>query len=162
MSATAARELAVLSMIAAHPLHGYDIAAAFEAGPFQLLGLKKSAVYAILGRFDKRGWTVEKVAPQEGYPDRKICHITPEGRDALPGLMQNAGNLPQVPLMTLTMLHDSGVDVAALAQTELAKRQALRAQIAQAAETHGARATSDLGGAIVQAEIDVLARILST
>lgn len=156
MSLTRAREAAVLAIVMAHPAHGYDIAAAFDRGPLQFLGLKKSATYGILKRLVERGWITEQPEPGTSYPDRMICHPTDAGRAGLEGLLSGMDGEVQSPLIALTMLHDAGHDVAQLAQTALARREALLAQV-EAAGHPGE--TSALANALLRAEVETLTRI---
>lgn len=159
MSMTHARELAVLSILAAHPAHGYEMAAALETGPVQLLGLKKSALYAILARFVKRGWIEERPEPGGSYPDRLVCHITDAGRAALPELTHGAGGLSNMPLLVLTMLHDMGQDVRDALRSEVALRKTLLDEF-DADTAHADSATARLTHAVLQAELRELRRML--
>lgn len=158
MSLTPAREVAVLSVVLAHPAYGYDIAAGFEKGPLALLGLKKSAVYSILARFVKRGWVEERVETAGAYPDRLMCYPTDDGRAALPGLIDKAAALPQTPLMALMMLADLGHDVRGAARLALRTRQQARAALE--ADPHAGGASGRLAKAMLEAEIAALEALL--
>lgn len=160
MSLTKARELAVLSIVIAHPVHGYQIASAFEKGPLQLLGLQRAAVYAILSRFVTRGWVIEKDEPGGAYPDRRICHSTEAGRNAVKGLIEVGGGLAQTPLMALMLLHDSGIDVSDAAKAQLAHRRSLAEELARTDSDHAKTLSHQLAHASVAAEIGVLERLL--
>lgn len=160
MSLTAARELAVLSVVIAHPVHGYDIASAFAKGPMQHLGLNRSAIYAILDRFVKRGWIEEREEPGTSYPDRKICYPLDAAQTATADLLRKAGGSPLLPIMALTMLHDSGQDVREAASRELALRHTqLRGLDADSA--HGDTVSSRLARSVLKAEIEALDAILA-
>lgn len=156
MSLTHARELAVLSIVIAHPVHGYEIASAFERGPLRLLGLKRSAVYSILARFVARGWIEERDEPGGSYPDRKVNHATQAGRAAADTLLETPGGLSQTPLMALTMLHDVGMDVRAALEAQLAQRVAFRDELARADDTHRHGLSHRLAEATLDAEIDII------
>jgi DNA-binding PadR family transcriptional regulator len=160
MSLTKARELAVLSIVVAHPVHGYQIASAFEEGPLVLLGLKRAAVYAILSRFEKRGWIVEKEEQGGAYPDRRVCYVTEAGRAAIDDLVEAGGGLAQTPLMSLMLLHDSGVDVTAPARTQLAQRKAMMAELSDDDGAHADTMSHGLAIATLGAEEKVLERLL--
>jgi DNA-binding PadR family transcriptional regulator len=163
MSLTKARELAVLSIVIAHPVHGYQVASAFEKiVPLRLLGLKRAAVYAILARFVKRGWITEENEPGEGYPDRRVCHATEAARRAVEGLIEASGGLAQTPLMSLMLLHDSGVDVRDTARAQLAERRRLVEEFAGVDSAHSESMSHILARASVAAEIEVLERLLRT
>lgn len=161
MSLAPARELAVLSILLAHPAHGYQIAAAFEKGPFQLLGIKRSAVYAILKRFAARGWIVELEEKGSTFPDRRVSHITEAGRVAASEMISEAGGLPQSPLMVLMLLHDSGQDVAPQLTTQLELRRGLLDNLTDAGDEHSNSATRRLAQAVVRSEIETIEQILN-
>ena len=158
MSLTAARELAVLAVVVAHPSHGYDIAAAFERGPLALLGLKKSAVYAILARFVKRGWVEERAEPSGNYPDRQVVYPTEAARPALAGMLAAGLELTQTPAMALAMLHDMGHDISGVAAEAVRLRDA---QLAEFDAVHAGSATQALARAVIVAERDVLSGLAS-
>lgn len=161
MSLPVARELAVLSIVIAHPVHGYQIASAFEKGPLQLLGLKRSAVYTILSRFVKRGWIDEKEEPGGAYPDRQVCHPTQAGRVALNEMVANAGGLPQTPLMSLMMLLDAGVDVHEALKSQHAFRQSLLRKLNTSDDDHRHTMSVQLAVNVLAAEIEVIEKALN-
>lgn len=160
MSLTKARELAVLSVLIAHPAHGYQIAAAFEEGPLQLLGLKRAAVYAILARFAERGWIIEREEDGGRYPDRTVSFVTDAGREAANDLIAQAGGLSQSPLMALLLLHDSGVDVRAALAHNLDLRRALVARWDRPDPDHRESASRRMAVAGLVAEIAMLEDLL--
>lgn len=160
MSLTASRELAVLTLLSAHPAHGYQIASAFENGPFKLLGLGRSAVYAILSRFVKRGWIVEVEEQSASYPDRRICHITDQGRKEIVSLTQTSGGFGLAPLLTLFMLKDSGHDVSQSLQKELDIRKAFLKQLDKADATHAQTFSHQLAIGIIQTELELLEKAI--
>lgn len=162
MSLMKARELAVLSVLNAHPVHGYQVAAAFEKGPLQLLGLKRAAVYGILARFVERGWTVEKAEKGSSYPDRRVNYITDLGRAGLRDLASQGGGLSSSPLMALMLLHDSGVDVTQIARSQLSIRRQFLEELLEADSDHMDTASHQLAIAITKAEGEVLEQLLKT
>lgn len=162
MSLTKARELAVLSLLNAHPVHGYQVAAALEKGPLQLLGIKRAAVYGILARFAERGWIVEKEETGGSYPDRRVNFITDLGRTALKELASQGGGLPTSPLMALMLLHDSGADVSQIARSQLSLRRQVLVELMEADRDHADTASHQLAGAIMKAEVEVLEQLLQT
>ncbi|WP_029039879.1 PadR family transcriptional regulator [Cucumibacter marinus] len=161
MSLTVARELAVLSIVIAHPVHGYEIASAFEKGPMQLLGLKRPAVYSILARFVKRGWVEERQEPGGSYPDRQICYPTDLGRAAIGELVIRAGGLPQTPLLSLIMLRDAGVDVSESLRAQLQSRRTTLKSLAEPDSEHAHSFSALLASRVVEAEIEVIANALA-
>lgn len=160
MSLTKARELAVLSLLNTHSLHGYQVAAAFEKWPLHSLGLKRAAVYSILARFSERGWiTVEEQAGGQ-FPDRRVSHITDQGRAAIHPLAAEAGGLSLSPLMALMLLHDSGVDVTEMVEAQCAMRRRIVAEHHKTDKDHVNSASRQLAYATTIAEIDFLSRFL--
>ncbi len=159
MSVARARELAVLSLLAAHPAHGYEIARAMASGPLALLGLSRPAVYAILERFRTRGWVDEHEEAGGPYPDRMVLSLTPAAREALDkalaGLTQ-APLAPTAPLLALTLALDSGHSLPDGALDGLIA--ARHAQIASWPDdpAHTESATGRLARRLVEAELSFL------
>ncbi len=159
MSHARARELAVLSLLAAHPAHGYEIAKAVSTGPLALLGLSRAAVYAILDRFRARDWVEEHAEPGGAYPDRTVLSLTEAARRALDDEIAALGTLPlpaTVPLVALTMCLDSGAALppGALDRLIAARESMLAGWPADA--THAASATQRLARRVIEAELAVL------
>jgi DNA-binding PadR family transcriptional regulator len=105
VSLTRQRELLVLSTLHAHPMHGYRLAEVLEAGLGPALGLKRPAIYAILKRFEARGWIEGEVEQDGAYPERLVYRTSSTGQAALPELAREAcaagDAAPQAPLVTL-------------------------------------------------------------
>ena len=160
MSMIKAREMMVLSTICAHPVHGYEIAAAFENGALQLAGLKRPAVYSILKRFVERGWIVEREEQAGSYPDRRVCHATDKGHAALTELARNAGGLPQLPLMALMLMRDAGVDVSENIVAQFALRKKLLSELTEVDDIHAHTFTHQMATAVLLSEVKVLERVL--
>lgn len=71
----------VLATLAAQPAYGYDITARLRDQGFS--DIAEGTIYALLVRIEKRGLVeVEKVASEKG-PPRKVCSLSPEGREYL-------------------------------------------------------------------------------
>jgi DNA-binding PadR family transcriptional regulator len=82
MSLTHLKELTVLGLLRDHPMHGYALVEALEQGIGFTVGLTRPTVYAILRRFDDRGWVVGEVVSDSAYPDREVYRVTDEGQAA--------------------------------------------------------------------------------
>lgn len=111
MNLARAREFAILSLLCAHPAHGYDIARAMAAEPLSLLGLSRPAVYAILDRFEKRGWVSGEQVQSGSYPDKTVMSLTDAGNEALRRMIRDIRDLPDLPVapfMALCLAHDAG------------------------------------------------------
>lgn len=106
-------ELAILSLVAEQPRHGYDIEQTIEArGMREWTEIGFSSIYYILKKLDKSGLVVGRLEQAERGPPRRIYTITPEGEDELRKalldvlsnpqhtprpVMLGIGNLPAVP-----------------------------------------------------------------
>jgi DNA-binding PadR family transcriptional regulator len=163
MSTARARELAVMSLLAAHPAHGYEIAKAVSSGPLVALGLTRAAVYAILDRFRARGWVEERPEPGESYPDRTVLSLTDAARGELATRLARLGEDPlpaTLPLMVVMMARDMGADLPADAVTRLiAAREAALAELGADA-AHGDSASARLARRLLKAELDSLRDLL--
>lgn len=159
MSLARARELAVLSLLSAHPAHGYEIAKAVSSGPLAALGLSRASVYAILDRFRARGWVTDHTEPGGPYPDRTVLSLTDAGHAAHADRIARLGREPlppTVPLMAVMMSLDGG---AALPEGALDRLiEARRAQLAGWPDdaAHAASASQRLARRLVEAEIAML------
>lgn len=165
MSLARAREFAVLTLLAAHPAHGYEIAKAVSSGPLALLGLSRAAVYAILDRFRDRGWVEERAEPGGAYPDRTVLSLTPTARAALAGeaAALGAGPLPAtVPLAALTMFVDSGGGVDRTALDAMISRRAEALATRAKDDGHAGSATAKLWQRTLEAELSVLRELRDT
>lgn len=159
MSTARARELAVLSLLAAHPAHGYEIAKAVSSGPLAGLGLTRPAVYKILDRFRGHGWVAEQPEPGTSYPDRTVLSLTAAGLAAQRALIAGIGDdgfATTLPLVAVTMCLDAGTPLprAAFDRLIAARRQTLAAFPDDPA--HAASATQRLARSMLETEIAVL------
>lgn len=77
-------ELAILSLIAEKPRHGYDIEQVIEMrGMRDWTEIGFSSIYYLLKKLEKSGLIESQLQSPEGKgPARKVYHITPEGRAA--------------------------------------------------------------------------------
>jgi len=77
-------EFPLLSLLAAHPMTGYDVQRWTRVeGKFVGLDRHPSQIYRELARMETEGWISHVVDPREGAPDAKIYSATPEGIDRL-------------------------------------------------------------------------------
>ncbi|MCB1330490.1 MAG: helix-turn-helix transcriptional regulator [Maritimibacter sp.] len=164
MSLARAREFAVLSLLAAHPAHGYEIAKAVSAGPLAALGLSRAAVYAILDRFRTRGWVAEQAEPGGAYPDRTVLSLTDTGRRGFEDQIATLGTLEMpatIPLVALTMYVDSGgtLPPGVLDRQIAERRAALGAALGAGGkdDAHAHSVTARLWRRVLEAELSVLA-----
>lgn len=78
-------EYALLGFLLKQPRHGYEINQQLlaEDGPGIVWRLKQSQVYALLAKLEEQKYIESVLEPGEGYPPRKMLHLTPEGRQAV-------------------------------------------------------------------------------
>lgn len=76
-------EHAILGFLQYKPLTGYDLKAAFDASVRHFWPADQSQIYRTLSRLAEQGWTEIEVIEQDDRPDRKVYHLTSEGRDEL-------------------------------------------------------------------------------
>ena len=159
MTLARARELAILSILKAHPAHGYDISRAVSAGPLVLLGLSRPAVYAILDRFERRGWIVGETTGSGSYPDKTVMSLTEDGHAAQEAALDAVSDPPGppiAPLMAILMAHDAGASLSPAIITRLI--EARRATLSDLLEdtAHHEAATARLAQGLIEAELSVL------
>lgn len=104
MSLTQQREFLVLSVVRAHPEHGYALAESLEQGLGQALALKRSTVYAILKRFVERGWVVHHTMKTTNYPERQVYELTNAGDKAYFTLLRQNLHTTSAPILPLVIV----------------------------------------------------------
>lgn len=162
MSLARQRELVVLATLHAHPMHGYALVEVLGAGLGPAVDLKPPTVYAILKRFEERGWILGELEPQGALPARTVFSVTAQGAEALPGLAlaaaQDAGPAP-LPL-AVAIAHLDQVPLKArppILQALLEARRARLAALMRWAGHPGLLGTAfDLLARQVQLEVEVL------
>lgn len=86
MSLARQRELVVLATLQAHPMHGYALVDVLRQGLGPAVDLKPPNVYAILKRFEERGWIRGEADQQGAAPARTVFSVTAKGAGELPAL----------------------------------------------------------------------------
>lgn len=76
-------EFAILGLLAEAPRSGYDIKKEVEERLSHFWSESYGHIYPMLRRLHDRDLVVKEVERQEGRPDRKVYHITEDGRRAL-------------------------------------------------------------------------------
>lgn len=104
MSLTTLKELVVLRAIRDHPQHGYALADHLEESIGWTIGLKKSAIYAVLRRFENRGLITRETSRDTNYPERHTFRITSTGTEAIEELLASTSNDPATPNLPLAVL----------------------------------------------------------
>jgi len=106
-------ELAVLTLIAEQPRHGYEIEQVIEArGMREWTEIGFSSIYYLLRKLDREGLIEGHLEEAERGPARKVYHLTPAGKEAVragvldalsvparcyPPLQLGLANLPGIP-----------------------------------------------------------------
>jgi PadR family transcriptional regulator, regulatory protein AphA len=77
-------EIALLGLLRARPMHGYEIHQQLSAptGLGLIWRVKQAQLYALLDRFETVGYVAATLQPQEKAPPRKVLSLTTEGSDA--------------------------------------------------------------------------------
>jgi DNA-binding PadR family transcriptional regulator len=75
-------DYAILGFLNYKPLSGYDLKKVFDDSVRHFWYADQSQIYRTLNRLDKQGMVEQEIVEQEKRPDRKIYHITDEGRQA--------------------------------------------------------------------------------
>lgn len=73
---------AVLGLLGYSPMSGYDLSRMFKDSIYYFWHASMSQVYRELNSLESCGYLESEVVPQSDKPDRRVYHITPEGRKA--------------------------------------------------------------------------------
>jgi DNA-binding PadR family transcriptional regulator len=76
-------EHAILGFLNYKPFSGYDLKKAFDTSVQHFWPADQSQIYRTLARLADRGLAEQEVVKQEDRPDRKVYHITEEGKAEL-------------------------------------------------------------------------------
>lgn len=85
---------AILGLLSYEPMSGYDMKSFLDNSINFFWTAQLSQIYRDLGTLEKKGYVSYHIDAQEGRPDRKVYHITPEGEVAFHDWLQKfPGNL---------------------------------------------------------------------
>lgn len=73
-------EYAILGFLEGHAMSGYDLKRLFDTSVSHFWPADQSQIYRTLATLAERGWVQQEVIAQADRPDRKVYHITPDGR----------------------------------------------------------------------------------
>lgn len=76
-------DYAILGFLNYHPQSGYDLKKTFDVSVKHFWSADQSQIYRTLSRLTKKRLVEVEIVRQEDRPDRKVYHITGEGRTAL-------------------------------------------------------------------------------
>ena len=89
-------ELAILSLIAERPRHGYEIEQVIEErGMREWTEIGFSSIYYLLKKLEQAALIEGKLEQAERGPARKVYHLMPAGREALRAGVLEALSVPQ-------------------------------------------------------------------
>ena len=148
-------------------MHGYALADALEGGLGAALGMKRSAVYAILKRLAERGWVSAEAEREGNYPERATYSLSAEGTAALPDLVGacvSSGSGTLLPLLAVLAQvdHLPTHDRTSLLTKLIADRQKALADLQPFIGHEGASgAAFELRRRHLTAEVDVLKGLLA-
>src|SRR5438552_2967952 len=84
---------AILGLLADHPLHGYELKAAYEEDLVPSTQLNYGQVYTTLERLARDGLVAHEVVSQAERPDKKVYALTADGRRELQEWLATASRL---------------------------------------------------------------------
>jgi DNA-binding PadR family transcriptional regulator len=76
-------DYAILGFLSYHPYTGYDLKKIFDNSVQHFWSADQSQIYRTLARLTEQGMARMEKQPQEDRPDRKVYHITDQGRAEL-------------------------------------------------------------------------------
>jgi DNA-binding PadR family transcriptional regulator len=169
VSSARLKELLVLGVLRAHPLHGYALLQAVEQGLGPAAGLMRSATYAILKRLQERRWITSRREKAGAYPEREVYRVTRAGERAfaelLDGLMSRAVPVGTQPLAVL-LAHVDELDASRRREQleSWCRQRRERLAVLQSFPSHeGAGGASlQLLERVAQAELEVLESLLDS
>jgi len=97
-------ELAILSLVAEAPRHGYEIQQAIEArGMRQWTAIGFSSVYYLLNKLERQGLLESRLMHSERGPARKVYRITQAGHGVLQTALMDLLSVPRDLGMSLAL-----------------------------------------------------------
>lgn len=76
-------EHAILGFLNYRPMTGYDLKKIFDASVRHFWPADQAQIYRTLARLSERGWAEMQLVEQSDRPDRKVYHLTGNGRAEL-------------------------------------------------------------------------------
>ncbi len=114
----------ILAVLANSPCSGYDISKRFEEGVSCFWKASQQQIYRELSKMEKQALAHPELVPQEGKPDKKIYHITPEGKaELLRWFSKPSEPTPIREDLLVRVLAGPHVPIAMLRQEVLSRRQ---------------------------------------
>ncbi len=157
-------ELAILSLVAEEPRHGYQIEQVIEErGMRDWTEVGFSSIYYLLKKLERKGLVESELAEAERGPARKVYQATPAGQEAYRAAVLDALTVPRRWHSTL-LLGLANLPLIPPAEAVAALRQYRDAQVARRAHVqarwvrqqplpHFIEALFDYSAKMIQAEI---------
>src|SRR5271168_2415770 len=76
-------ELLILSLVEAHPRHGYEISKLIEERSGGTVRFHVASLYPLLYRLERRGWLHGRWVEKAGQRRRRYYRLTPQGHEVL-------------------------------------------------------------------------------
>jgi PadR family transcriptional regulator AphA len=104
MSRANKSQYALLGMLTLGPMSGYDLKKLFDGSLRNFWAESYGQIYPILKRLVAQGWATLREERQAGKPARKVCAITPKGRQVLEKWLREPTEPPTFRLEVLLKL----------------------------------------------------------
>ncbi|MBK8990001.1 MAG: PadR family transcriptional regulator [Chloroflexi bacterium] len=86
---------AILGLLSVMPMTGYDLKTqAFDESVTHFWQADQSQIYRSLSKMEEDGWLTYDLEVQDGRPNRKVYHLTTDGRTELDRWLRMAQPLP--------------------------------------------------------------------
>lgn len=86
---------AILGMLSARPLTGYDLKKIIQDSPFMPWSGNNNQIYKALVELLEEGWVTNEIHHQDSAPSKKIYTITDAGREELKAWVLSPPELPE-------------------------------------------------------------------
>ena len=165
-------ELAVLTLVAEQPRHGYEIERVIEErGMRDWTEIGFSSIYYVLKKLEKAGLVEGRLEEAQRGPARKVYHLTPAGREAARAGVLEALSVPRhcYPPIQLGLASLPGIPAAEAMAALRQYREALIEDLAHVHERWEAQrplpdfvdAMFDHSTTMIEAEIAWVGRFIS-
>ncbi|MBP5973765.1 PadR family transcriptional regulator [Brasilonema sp. CT11] len=74
---------AILASLVDRPCTGYDLAKKFDGSVGFFWSASHQQIYRELSKLEAQGWIASETIPQQGRPDKKLYHVTEQGKHQL-------------------------------------------------------------------------------
>lgn len=110
---------AILILLEHEAASGYDLSQRFNRGIGQFWQASHQQIYQQLKRLSREGAVTCELIPQQGKPDRKVYHITSDGRQALQQWLASESKIPSIRDALLIKIYAASLGQPSTLQSEL-------------------------------------------